>query len=79
MPDIDADVGFVTESWDCDVRLRLAIGVDLTLADLHRPTRIRVLLGRFCTPPSTADISRPRKPIERDFGMQAGLPHQPTF
>ena len=45
MPDINADVRFVTERRNRNIGQHIAIGVDLTLADLHRPTRIYIFLS----------------------------------
>jgi hypothetical protein len=47
VPAIDADVRFVAEGGDREVTLRGAVGLDLALAGLEGPTRIRVFLRRL--------------------------------
>ncbi len=44
MPDINADMRFVAERRDRNIRLRLAVSFDLALGDLHRPASIGILL-----------------------------------
>jgi hypothetical protein len=47
MPAINGDVRLVAKDRDRDVDLRLAVGAGASLAELHRPTRVGVLLARL--------------------------------
>ena len=47
MPAVDAEVIFVTKSWDCEINPRCALRAGFGLGVFDRPTRVAVLLAQF--------------------------------